>query len=136
MSKIFVPEGRRVDITTTYADVDSARALTGSNIRGLFIFELTDSVSATLPRRWEYSFKGGFQYDGDDAKYFPVTGTGVNVTSVTAVSSGYSYDIVDVFGNTYRILFNGSKDYIPTIQRTAGAALTGTIKFRTILFSY
>lgn len=139
MSKIFIPEGRRVDVTTTHSDMplNTPRNIANSNIiRGLFLFELTDSFDATRPRRWEFSFKGGFQYDGPESKYFPILGSGVNVDSITTVSSGYTYDIVDDFGNTYRLSFNGAKDFTPTITRTAVGSLTGPVTFRVILFSY
>jgi len=136
MSSMFIPDIKRFDVVTSYADLNSARIIAkGNPTRGLFLLSLTDSLSATLPRRWEIMVSGGFQYNGDDAKYFILDDHRVNVSSVTAVSSGYTYDLIDSFGNTYRLSFNGAKGVDPTIQRTAGSSLTGTIQLRSLLFA-
>ena len=134
---IFIPQRRRFDIVKTYPDLNTPRVIApGNPTRGLFIFIVTDSFDATRPRRWEIMVSGGFKYTGTDAKYFIIDGSGVNVASITTVVLGFEYEVIDSFGNTYRLKFNGARDFDPTIERTAGAALTGPIELRSILFAF
>ena len=136
---INIPQRRHVNILNTYADLNAPRIIAKHNpIRGLFQLSLTDSLSVTFPRRWEILIDGGYAYVGDGAKYFPIltVGTSTNIVTITPTVVGYEYDIVDAFGNTYHLIFNGARDFNPTIERTAGAALTGPVTLKSMLISY
>lgn len=136
MSKIFVPRRRRADIVKNYVNLTAGpRAIdNGGQTRGLFILRITDSNSATNPDRWEITITGGFSYTGDNAKYFPIFSSADNVTSVTATVVGFEYDLVDAFGRTHHLIFNGQRGFVPTIEQTAGPATVGPVEVRSILF--
>lgn len=132
-----IPVRRKFQIVNTYPDLDSARIIARCNpTRGLFMLTIQDSFDATRPRRWSILIEGGTQYTGFDSKYFLITNSGENVASYTATVEGYEYDLTDAFGNTYHLIFNGALNFNPTIERTAGAALTGPIQIQTLLFPF
>lgn len=132
-----IPNKRNFVIDTTYSDLNSARAiLTANLLRGLSMLTVTDSLDPLRPRHWQVLISGGTQFVGKDSQYFILDQMRTNVTSVTVVTAGYTYDLVDAFGNTYRLSFNGARDFTCTIQRTAGAALTGNITISVLLFPF
>ena len=134
---IHTPTNRRFVLENTYADIDTAQIISrGNTTRGLFSLSITDSSSVTIPRRWEILVEGGFTYNGDDSKYFILDQGRTNISSVTATVLGYEYNVVDVFGDTYHLIFNGSFNFNPTIQRTAGAVLTEPIFLKVLLFAF
>ncbi len=136
MTTIFVPRRRRFDVVKSYTNLTAAPRIisNGNQTRGLFIFIITDNNSATNPDRWEVMISGGFEYTGEDAKYFILSGGQVNITSVTAVSSGFTYDVVDDFGRTFRISLNGQRGFNPTIEKTAGPPMVGPVEVRSVIF--
>ena len=132
-----IPNKRKFQLARTYPDLDSARSIAvGNPLRGLFMLSIKDSFDATRPRRWDVLISGGTSYAGDGAKYFVLDNGHDNVVSVTVISFGFQYDLLDVFGNTYRLIFNGARGFNCTIQRTAGAALTGPITVTSLLFPF
>ncbi len=139
---IFIPKRRRFDIVNTYINLDAPRVIaTGNPTRGLFLLIVTDSFDATRPRRWEIMVSGGFKYVGDESKYFLIKNSSVNVASFGPHNNddanfGFEYDLTDAFGNTYHLIFNGRMGFDPSIERTAGAALTGPVELRSILFAF
>ncbi len=134
---ISIPNRRRFEIVNQYADLDSPRIIAkGNPTRGQFLMIVEDSVDPLRPRRWEIMVTGGTSYVGDGAKYFVLTGGSKNITTISITQLGYEYDITDVFGNTYHLIFNGARGFNPTIERTAGAALDGPVQIRSILFAF
>lgn len=132
-----IPQKRRFIFDTVYTDLSVPRAITKANLcRGLVQLVVFDSLDPLRPRRWDTLIDGGYAFEGEGAKYFILDNGGTNVVSVTPVSFGYSYDLVDAFGNTYRLEFNGARDFTCTIQRTAGASLTGNITVSVLLFPF
>lgn len=132
-----IPKKRRFMVETVYPDLSVPRAITKANLcRGLVQLVVFDNLNSTRPRRWDVLVDGGYSFEGEDAKYFILDNTGTNVASVTPVSFGYSYDLLDAFGNAYRLEFNGARNFTCTIQRTGGSALTGNITVRVILFPF
>jgi hypothetical protein len=79
---------------------------------------------------------GGTAFTGINSKYFILDGNNTNVVSVVATNPGYEYNLTDAFGNTYHLSFNGARDFTCTIQRTAGASLTGDITLKVLLFAF
>lgn len=139
---ISIPRKRNFTTSFIYPDLSTPRAISGANIlRGLFQITLTDSLDPLLPRKWQILVEGGTNFVGDDAKYFILTDNtaalvGFNITSVVDITRGFEYDIIDAFGNTYRLVFNGARDFVCTIEQTAGAALTGPVTIESLLFPF
>lgn len=132
-----IPDKRNFVIDTIYTDLNVARAiLTANLLRGLCMLTVTDSLDPLRPRNWQILISGGTAFVGKESQYFILDNGRTNVTSVTAITNGYTYDLVDAFGNTYRLSFNGARDFTCTIQRTAGAALTGDITLSVLLFPF
>jgi hypothetical protein len=134
---VSIPPKRKFEISYTYPNLDVPRSIgIGNPNRGLFQFSVTDSFDPTRPRRWEVMISGGTAFVGEGAKYFVHTTGQTNVVSSTVSFPGVSYIIVDAFGNTYLMVFSGARGVDCTIQRTAGASLTGDITVRSLLFAF